>query len=146
MTYPVDNKQAIQDRIQICWNYYRGDDKETKYIDTIEQTYNAIRWYTDESFLYRLVNKVLRAKDLQGLFMLHLFIRDMSRSLFIDYQILKERQKNGLVVVSYRGFQRTRPDLYYLKFYVVQKIVTNGFCLQVFWNLLLATLLSKQRV
>ena len=78
------------------------------------------------------MNKVLRAKDLQGLFMLRLFIRDMSRSLYIDYQILKERQKNGLVVVSYRGFQLTRPDLYYLKFYVVQKIVTNGFCLQVF--------------
>jgi hypothetical protein len=63
-TYNRD--QAKLEMIGMCRAYFRGDRTETININRFEHTYtsdDAIYWYIEQSFIYHLVNKVLRTVD-----------------------------------------------------------------------------------
>ncbi|CAF1634338.1 unnamed protein product, partial [Didymodactylos carnosus] len=54
--------ESKQDLLNHCRLYYKHDLCELKKIDDFEENYRstkAIRWYTRDSFLYRLINKSL---------------------------------------------------------------------------------------
>ena len=128
--HQIDDEQANHEMIDICRHYYRGNEKELKYIDEFKRTYkeeDAIYWYTKQTFVYRLVNKALRTEDIEALIILRFFIRDLSKNLKNKYNILKQRQEHNPIVVSYRGLKLTWPEIYNLKCNIGQIISTNGF-------------------
>ncbi|CAF1279658.1 unnamed protein product [Adineta steineri] len=68
----------------LCKKIYREDKYQKTIIDEFQNTYlsdQAIRWYTRDSFLYRLLNKALRMQDTNFLFLFRFFIRDITKQL-----------------------------------------------------------------
>ncbi|CAF2251126.1 unnamed protein product [Rotaria magnacalcarata] len=76
-----ESKHEMIDR---CRMYYRGNEKEIKNIAEFEKGYTpnqAIRWYTRDSFIYKLINKALRTDDIDSLYNYRFYIVDLSKCL-----------------------------------------------------------------
>ncbi|CAF3930633.1 unnamed protein product [Adineta steineri] len=68
----------------LCKKIYRENKYQQTIIDEFQNTYSsdqAIRWYTRDSFLYRVLNKALRMQDTNILFLFRFFIRDITKQL-----------------------------------------------------------------
>ncbi|CAF4267683.1 unnamed protein product, partial [Rotaria sordida] len=90
---PRDN-YTKQQMIEFCQHYYRGNEKELKFIHEFEHDYKsnlAIKWYTNDTFLYRIVNKALRTEDIEQLRIFRFFIADLSFNLANEYEKLKNK-------------------------------------------------------
>ncbi|CAF1685930.1 unnamed protein product, partial [Didymodactylos carnosus] len=64
--------------------FYKENDYELKIISEFDENYisnDAIRWYTRESFLYRLLNKALRTENIDIIFKFRFFIVDLYNQL-----------------------------------------------------------------
>ncbi|CAF1562135.1 unnamed protein product, partial [Adineta ricciae] len=71
-------------------------------IDEFQYSYipeTAIKWYTKDSFLYRLVNKVLRSLDMEQIIIFRPFIRDLCKQL----QTLHEQNQSDTPLTVFRG-------------------------------------------
>ncbi|CAF1674153.1 unnamed protein product, partial [Didymodactylos carnosus] len=54
-----------------CESYHRDNDKELEKINDFRLNYSsdaAVSWYTRDSFVYRLLNKALRTRDIDIIF------------------------------------------------------------------------------
>ncbi|CAF1435592.1 unnamed protein product, partial [Rotaria sordida] len=126
-----NNDTAKNDMIEICRNYYRKNKKELSNIDKFEQTYkseDAIRWYTKQTFVYRLVNKALRTEDYEAMIILRFFIVNLSENLRQEYEDYKKKQNKYLrVLILYRGLKLPFAEVYSLKHNIGKTIATNGF-------------------
>ncbi|CAF1021165.1 unnamed protein product [Didymodactylos carnosus] len=114
--------------IQKCQEYYRGNRKELKLIQEFDETYrrdDAIRWYTKQSFVYKLINKALRTEDIEQLYLFRFFIVDLCSCLAQEYEKMKQREKNVLRV--YRGVRLSSDEFEKLKENEGKLISTNGF-------------------
>ena len=70
--------------ISLCKQHYRGNSDELKIIKEFEKEYSSDRalwWYTKDSFLYRMLNKALRAQNIHLLFLFRSVIRDVEQQL-----------------------------------------------------------------
>jgi hypothetical protein len=84
--------------IQICLKEYNNNKNQLSIVHEFEQKYlsnQVLWWYTRESFIYRLLNKALSVKNLDLLFLLVFFIRDLKESL--------EKNKSKSSVQVYYG-------------------------------------------
>ena len=122
------NQQAKQQMISICRDYYRGNTKELELIDQFQREYRAdeaIRWYSKNSFVYRSVNKALRAEDVEQLYTFRFFIGDLSNSLAREHEkILSAKER---VLTLYRGAKLDREEFDKLKQNQGRLISTNGY-------------------
>ena len=80
--------------------FHRKNPAQLEKIDDFEKHYRpeeAIRWYSSNSFVYRLVNKTLRIQNLTILFKFRFFIPDLCEQLKKLYQeqYLNEQVKNN---------------------------------------------------
>ncbi|UJR17650.1 hypothetical protein I4U23_004546 [Adineta vaga] len=83
---------------------------------------NAIQWYIRESFVFELVNKVLRSKDIDKLITLRLLIRD------IYYQLRKEQKHlTDINATVYRGQVMSLKELKNLRDNIGNLISMNSF-------------------
>ncbi|CAF3577351.1 unnamed protein product [Rotaria sp. Silwood1] len=124
---PRDN-HAKQQMIEFCQHYYRGNEKELKFIHEFEYDYKsnmAIEWYTKETFLYKIVNKALRTEDIEQLRIFRFFIADLSFNLAIEYEKLKNKIEK--ILLLYRGLKMEEEELKTLKQNEGSLISTNGF-------------------
>ncbi|CAF1583835.1 unnamed protein product, partial [Didymodactylos carnosus] len=115
-----------------CEEYYRGNQKELKNIARFQKEYQpkaAIIWYTDDSFVYRLLNKALRTEDIDGLYLFRFYIIDLCK------QLEEESRKNVGTMTLYRGQMTAKEDVEKLKNSIGTLISPNGF---------LSTSLDKQ--
>ncbi|CAF3898691.1 unnamed protein product [Rotaria sp. Silwood1] len=74
----VDN--AKQDMFDVCHRQYDGNEYKLKNIEEFERNYTVdkvIQWYTYDTFLYRISNKALRIEDINMLFTLRYYIKDL---------------------------------------------------------------------
>ncbi|CAF3506727.1 unnamed protein product [Rotaria socialis] len=74
------NKQMLQQ----CRLYYANNKSELVKINDFEKNYQsdqAIAWYTKDSFLYRLVNTVLRAGNISDILDFRIYITDLYEQL-----------------------------------------------------------------
>ena len=81
---PLDKDLAKQDMISECRSYYRDSPSNLKKIELFETYYAedlAIYWYTLDSFVYRLVNRALRTRDIDIIFRFRFFIVDLYQQL-----------------------------------------------------------------
>ncbi|CAF1038837.1 unnamed protein product [Adineta steineri] len=70
--------------IRECRLHFANDPKKLEQIDEFAQTYNpseAIKWYTKDSFLFQIVNKVIRTQSSEIIGRYRLYIKDLEESL-----------------------------------------------------------------
>lgn len=87
---PPNNPQ--RDFIEEAKHLYHDNKYKSREIDQFGREYrsqDAIKWYTRDSFVYRLVNKALRTRDIYLIFKFRFFIQDV-------YKQLKDLQQNKL--------------------------------------------------
>ncbi|CAF4510099.1 unnamed protein product [Didymodactylos carnosus] len=114
--------------IHKCQEYYRGNRKEVATIQEFSESYrraDAIRWYTRQSFVYKLINKALRTEDIEQLHIFRFFIADLCSSLAQEYKKMREREKGVLRV--YRGVKLSNKEVEKLKENEGKLISMNGF-------------------
>jgi tetratricopeptide (TPR) repeat protein len=124
------NQQGKQEMINMCRYYYRDNPKQLKLIDQFENEYRseeAIRWYTKQSFVYKLVNKALTTKDIDQLQLFYFFINDLSQNLIREHEkILSSEEKKFTV---YRGVQLDKEDFNKIQQNEGKLISMNGYFL-----------------
>lgn len=79
---PLDNPH--KDLLKEARRLYANNHCSLKTIDQFEREYqekDAIQWYTRDSFLYRLVNKALRTRDICLIFKFRFLIQHIHRQL-----------------------------------------------------------------
>lgn len=120
----TQRKSAFRKMLDICRNYYRNMPGTLNQIDRFEQTYtpsNAINWYTQDSFLYRIVNEALRTDDVDIINSFRFYIGDLSCSLNKHYQ----QATISHTLHVFRG--TTMPYTHFLKLQPGLWIADNGF-------------------
>lgn len=131
MTMETENANCKQQFIDYCRSYYRLNKRLIEQIDLFEQTYqssDAIRWYTKDSFLYRFVNRALRTEDIEALFRLRYFIKDLCQNLNILFdQNFEAYQESLEEILVYRGLTLPMTVIDQLKESVGKYVSTNGF-------------------
>ena len=103
LTYP-DNCREIF--LMTLRHYYQDREPELKILDEFERTYTshtAIRWYTRDTFLYRIINKALRQKNLEVIFLFGFFIKDMYDQLKIEHRNFQTNYTHNPIAKVYRN-------------------------------------------
>ena len=118
------DEQAKQDMLNKCEDYYRFNKDELRKIDEFRKTYHherAIEWYTDQCFLYKLLNQALRTEDIELLYSFRFFIIDLCSD------IERMRLSNETIFKVYRGQTIPVEEFEKLKTNIGTIISTNGF-------------------
>ncbi|CAF1605063.1 unnamed protein product [Didymodactylos carnosus] len=108
-------------------SYYEGKDEELKALDEFERDYTpakAVRWYTRDTFLYRILNRALRQHNVQLCFLFGFFVRDLYRQLKEEYEKLKAAQLTSTV---YRGQVMSLDEIQRLKKRSQYGLAVNSF-------------------
>ena len=93
-----------------CRLFYRREPKELARIDDFERQYRSddiLRWYTSDSFVYRMLNKALRSEDLEELEIFSPVWIDLSRALKHLHKPCTTR-----TIELYRGSVLQPPELH----------------------------------
>ena len=121
---PISSDQV--EFIQMCKDAYRNNDPGLRRIDEFIRDYqptSAVMWYKEDSFVYRLLNKAFRLKNIDALFLFRFFIRD----LFEYSQELPCAHEQEGVLHVYRGQALKTDELDHLKTCVGGYISLNSF-------------------
>ena len=120
------NQQSKEEMLNTCRNYYRNNKRELDKIEEFRLSYasnKAIEWYTDNCFLYRLLNKALRTEDIELLYTFRFFIIDLCTAL--EKENFKSKSK--AILTTFRGTQIPYEELEKLKENEGKIISINGF-------------------
>ncbi|CAF3958648.1 unnamed protein product, partial [Adineta steineri] len=126
---PSGDTNAKQDMIEKCRLYYRGNKKELKNIEDFDKNYSindAIRWYTKDSFIFKLINKALRTEDVDALYTFRFYLIDLCSQLVINHEMVLECYESKSLKL-YRGIKYTKDEIDRLKDSIGHLILTNGF-------------------
>jgi tetratricopeptide (TPR) repeat protein len=122
---PID-EESKNDMLEKCADYYRGNRRELKKIEQFRATYTheeAIKWYTRDCFLYRLLNKALRTQNIQLLYSFRFFIIDLCNQL----EIQRCKWKKKTMTKLYRGQRMSKEEFIRLQRSIGTVISINGF-------------------
>ncbi|CAF3599622.1 unnamed protein product [Rotaria socialis] len=99
----IDDEKAKQELIDRSLLEYQNDTVEQRKIHEFASNYissDAIKWYTRDSFVYRMVNKALRQQDLGTLYAFRRLIIDIHQQL---QNLHKQATSTQLIQHFYRG-------------------------------------------
>jgi hypothetical protein len=126
-----DNDQANMKLLERCRIYYAHDPIELRKIDDFEKNYTtdqAIRWYTKDSFLFRILNTALRQNDMKNIIDLRFFIFDLHDQLSkTQIEYLRTLPVNARQIKLYRGQFISKIELTKLKKSVDNYILVTSF-------------------
>lgn len=108
--------------LTLCKLYYKDNPYELNSIQDFEQNYSsnqALSWYQRKSFIYRILIKAFRTQNIDILFMLRFFLRDL-------FEQIKQRQCSYPVRV-YRSHLMTNDELQLFQNAIGQFISINSF-------------------
>lgn len=103
LTYP---DSCLQTFVMTLRNYYHERNHELKILDDFEKTYTsqtAIYWYTRNTFFFHLINKALRQKNIEVIFLFGFFIKDIYVQLKNEHGNFKTNHTDNPIVKVYRG-------------------------------------------
>ena len=123
MPHGDEEKKELVDK---CGTFYRNDPVVMQKIEEFKKYYSAnqaLKWYTKDSFLYKILNKAFRTDDIDWIYSLRFFIIDLCSQLDVE----KVKIKNSGVVTLYRGQRLPRSQLTTLQKMVGQLIAMKGF-------------------
>ncbi|CAF1438128.1 unnamed protein product [Didymodactylos carnosus] len=92
--------------IQLCRNTYKDNQTELNNVREFEHEYesqNALRWYTREAFVYRMINKAFRMRNVEVLLLFRMIIQD------IQQQLIQEQLQT--TVCLYRGQLMSKEEI-----------------------------------
>ncbi|CAM4811162.1 unnamed protein product [Rotaria magnacalcarata] len=115
---PRSNMTSIP-MVEFCLAYYHDNDARLKEVEEFRKTYRpdqALKWYTRDSFVYRIVNRALRTQNIDTIFVFASFIGDLHDQLRSLHQEFLDYGAAPLLTV-YRGQQMQIDE--------VRKIVSN---------------------
>lgn len=110
--------------INLCKTEYSSNNTELPIIQEFQQKYisnQSIWWYTKESFINRVLNKALCIKNLDLLYLLGFFIRDIHENL--------QKNKCKTAVQVYHGQLMSMNELHTFKNSIGECISINTFLL-----------------
>jgi tetratricopeptide (TPR) repeat protein len=122
--------QAKQQMIDKCKHYYQTNNSELNRIQQFEETYqssDAIRWYTEESFLYKLLNKALRIEDVSLLYIFRFYIIDLCKQIEHESKRYLSLSPQSHYLKLYRGQVMSKQEINKLKKHIGHFISPNGF-------------------
>ncbi|CAF1186827.1 unnamed protein product [Didymodactylos carnosus] len=111
----------------MCKESYADNPHEEATIREFERDYHpqkSIWWYTRDSCLYRILNKALRLQDIDPIFSMRFFIKDISQQLKDEHR--KFVKKKGVIRV-YRGQAVSTEEMNKLRCGEGQLISFNSF-------------------
>ena len=76
--------EDMQDLYEFCEIQYRDNPREQKFLKLLKKEYSSHTpawWYTQDSFIYRMLNKALRTHQYDTLYVLRVFIRHLHQQL-----------------------------------------------------------------
>lgn len=123
------NSESKKLMLSKCLNYYAGNSKVLEQMKNFEHKYKsneALRWYTHDSFIYRLVNKALRTENISALCYFHFYINDLSIQLEREFSQFK-KQNSKAVIQFYRGFKTTPEEIKRYERNIGNLFLTNGY-------------------
>jgi hypothetical protein len=109
------NEFARDELLEVSRHYYANDPIQLKRIDEFEHTYtpkDAIKWYTNNCFVYRLINYSLGIKSIDFIFKLRYIIHDLHNQLDqMQMQFLRLLPPNQRIQRLYRGLRMNSDNL-----------------------------------
>ena len=108
--------------IALCQQYYKGNEVELSLLNEFKKYYSADRalwWYTREAFPYRLMNKALRVLNIDLLFLLRFFLRDVHQQL--------EQQQSSFCFPLYRCQLMSKEEIQLLQNSIGEYITMNSY-------------------
>jgi len=114
----------MNDLISLCRNQYKGNKYQLNILREFQQNYssdNAIWWLTRDTILSEILNKALKTKNLDLIFLFRFFLHDIEQQLQ-QYQCL-------IPIKVYRYQLMSNKDLQLLKDSIGQFISINNFLL-----------------
>jgi tetratricopeptide (TPR) repeat protein len=127
----LPNQYAIskskKEMLDKCRLYYRGNKKEMENIAKFEDEYTsdqAIKWYTNDSFIYKLINKALRTEDIDALYTYRFYIIDLCACLAENCRLLREWVSK---IKVYRGIKLPKVEIERLCGTIGGLIAANGY-------------------
>ena len=122
---------ARDEMIEMCHEQYAGSPNDRKDVDRFKQSYryeDAIRWYTANSFLYRLLHRSIRMENVDHIFKLRFYIHDLHNQLADQYHSYVQSLPQGQSILTlYRGERMQVTELNALRGNVGQLISMNTF-------------------
>ena len=126
MAKHFDSKKEMIDEARAS---YHNNNSQKKIIDQFEVLYRpefALKWYTYDSFVYRLLNRSLRSQKIELIFRFRFFINDLHNQITQLYQqYLGEKKENHLTV--YRGQFMSIDEIEFLRKNINGIIAMNTF-------------------
>lgn len=126
----------LDDMLNKCRSTCATDSKQLLLIEQFQNTYkpeDVINWYTQETFLYRLLNQALRTQDVNNIFQFRLVIIDLYRQL---NQLFQSSMSSIQRHTVYRGQRMSYSEIQNLH------SNTNGL---ISWNSFVSTTLHETR-
>lgn len=123
-------KEAQQEMINICRQYYQGNEHELKVIKQFEKSYtkdDCIHWYTQETFVYKMVNKALRTGDIEQLYLFRFYVNDLSSELLSEFNKRNNDVETNNNNIVYRGTCLTQTDFEQFQSNEGKLIAINGY-------------------
>lgn len=124
------------DMLNVCRSACTNDLKQLPLIEKFQNTYkpeDAIHWYSQETFLYRLLNQALRTQDANNIFQFRLIIIDLNRQL---NELFQSSISNMQRLTVYRGQRMSYSE--------IEKLRNNTSGL-ISWNSFVSTTLNETR-
>jgi hypothetical protein len=121
--------QAKNDMIIQCKKDYIGNDTELVKIEEFQNKYtanDAIKWYTDDTFIYRIINKILRTENIDAFFAYRFFINDLCKQISKNHKQFKKNHKLKQLTV-YRGMKLLSEELQTMRDNIGNLFSMNGF-------------------
>ena len=121
--------EAKSDMIIQCKKDYLGNNSALEDIEKFELEYtanDAIKWYTKDLFVYRIINKILRTENIDAFFAYRFFINDLCKQLLISHKQFKKKYKSEQLTV-YRGIKLSSEELQMMNDNIGNLFSMNGF-------------------
>ena len=96
-------KNEVRQLVEYCRPQYEKNETELKIMDEFKynyRKYTPIGWYTQESFIYHMLNRALRTFDIETLIKMKFFIQDLHEQIKHRHSQLTRAEKPSVV---YRG-------------------------------------------
>ncbi|CAF3740449.1 unnamed protein product [Rotaria sp. Silwood1] len=116
--------------VEECRILYKDNSAVLQAIEEFANTYTpkeAIRWYTRDGFVYKVLNKALREQNRKAIQLLHFFIYDLDRQLKSEFRATKQDWLKADTVRLYRGQLMSLEELQQLQKNKGEELFLNSF-------------------
>jgi hypothetical protein len=116
--------------VEECCVLYEDNPSILKAIKEFSNTYvpeDAIRWYTRDGFLFKVLNRILREKNQRAIQLLHFLIYDLNQQLKNELKTTEQDWMRADIVRLYRGQLMSMEELQQLRKNKGEQLFVNSF-------------------